>query len=531
MSLVRWWAVVMAIVIATPITTAARNSAGATVERRHDFAPGVAYTELRRPNLVAHVTRIAPDSGFTLRPVLAHDRVEGGGRQATSELCRRAGGVVCVNGDFAACPLCREPFGGVVVDGRVLRTPHHAHEQVTFTERGPTSAPLAWGGRLVAEHVWRSPLTGPVVGGADGQGMELRRERHIVPLAGLNVDPVGGGAVLYTPEWGPTTPSPSGHLEVVLATAGPVAPGAVGAEVGGQRDGGGPVPAGGAVVSANGEAAARLQALADAWRRSDATEKVLIVETALTLPALHSVGGHPVLLRDGHRQSWWQGDAKARGRHPRTLVGWSASGEVILVVADGRAPGHSDGLTLEEAADLLVSLGASDGVNLDGGGSSTFVGRCAAGPCVLNRPSDGRERLLPVALALVGAAASAQPIAPPAAPPLAPPAPPPPDDPASTAHVPEPEVAAAEAGTQPSTESVADDPDPESVAALTAPAAVRRGVVPDDRERSAPAGPLARRPAPGDNAPSRSDGTTALVVAALAAGVAAAALRRYLHQR
>ena len=41
-------------------------------------------------------------------------------------------------------------------------------------------------------------------------------------------------------------------------------------------------------------------------------------------------------------------------------------------------------MTLAEAADLLLALGATDGINLDGGGSTTFV----ADGNVLNTPSD-----------------------------------------------------------------------------------------------------------------------------------------------
>ena len=51
---------------------------------------------------------------------------------------------------------------------------------------------------------------------------------------------------------------------------------------------------------------------------------------------------------------------------------------------DGRQPGFSDGMTLGEAADLLIGLGATDAINLDGGGSTTFVVKGA----VANKPSD-----------------------------------------------------------------------------------------------------------------------------------------------
>lgn len=74
--------------------------------------------------------------------------------------------------------------------------------------------------------------------------------------------------------------------------------------------------------------------------------------------------------------------------HPRTAVGLDATGRrAWLVVVDGRQSGHSEGVTLAELAALLRALGASDGINLDGGGTSTLVVEEASGqPRVLNRP-------------------------------------------------------------------------------------------------------------------------------------------------
>jgi exopolysaccharide biosynthesis protein len=59
-------------------------------------------------------------------------------------------------------------------------------------------------------------------------------------------------------------------------------------------------------------------------------------------------------------------------------------------VIDGRRQGWSVGVTLEEAQDKLLEFKVRDAYNLDGGGSSTFYydGK------VLNRPSDGRERVV-----------------------------------------------------------------------------------------------------------------------------------------
>lgn len=85
--------------------------------------------------------------------------------------------------------------------------------------------------------------------------------------------------------------------------------------------------------------------------------------------------------------------ASLRARHPRTAAGLSRDRrELILVVVDGRQPGWSIGMTLTELGALLLRLGAHDAVNLDGGGSSSFLYRPATGPEVTNRPSDGSWR-------------------------------------------------------------------------------------------------------------------------------------------
>jgi hypothetical protein len=113
---------------------------------------------------------------------------------------------------------------------------------------------------------------------------------------------------------------------------------------------------------------------------------------------LESIGGSPILIRGGqiavtgqeHDPTGLITDA-----HPRTLVGWNAN-ERFLVVVDGRQPDYSVGLALPDAAKLLALVGATEGINLDGGGSSTLTIRGT----VVNRPSDrlvvrdGREQIV-----------------------------------------------------------------------------------------------------------------------------------------
>jgi phosphodiester glycosidase len=75
--------------------------------------------------------------------------------------------------------------------------------------------------------------------------------------------------------------------------------------------------------------------------------------------------------------------------HPRTAVGVSRDGRyLILLVIDGRQPGYSMGATMDEVADWLLRFGASEGLNLDGGGSTALVREAEGGHvAVLNRPS------------------------------------------------------------------------------------------------------------------------------------------------
>ncbi|MEU8875582.1 phosphodiester glycosidase family protein [Streptomyces javensis] len=60
-------------------------------------------------------------------------------------------------------------------------------------------------------------------------------------------------------------------------------------------------------------------------------------------------------------------------RQPRTMAGLDAKGRLILATVDGQQPGVSEGFTLEEAARFTRSLGASQDLNLDGGGSTAMA--------------------------------------------------------------------------------------------------------------------------------------------------------------
>ena len=75
-------------------------------------------------------------------------------------------------------------------------------------------------------------------------------------------------------------------------------------------------------------------------------------------------------------------------RHPRTAIGTDKSGDVYLVVVDGRSKGNAEGVTIAELTKICEWLGLSNAINLDGGSSSTMWGRDCG---VINYPSRNKK--------------------------------------------------------------------------------------------------------------------------------------------
>jgi hypothetical protein len=100
-----------------------------------------------------------------------------------------------------------------------------------------------------------------------------------------------------------------------------------------------------------------------------------------------AIGGSPVLIsNDTIRITAAEEliDVNNGGREPRTAIGYTASGRIILFVAEGRNAPASEGVTLAELAQIMKDLGCREALNLDGGGSTAMI----ANGTLVNRPSD-----------------------------------------------------------------------------------------------------------------------------------------------
>ena len=99
------------------------------------------------------------------------------------------------------------------------------------------------------------------------------------------------------------------------------------------------------------------------------------------------VGGVPQLIKNGRIDITWEQEKTTKAfvetRHPRTAVAKLKDGKFLMITVDGRSE-SSGGIGLQDLAEYLLSLGAVDAMNLDGGGSTTMFldGK------VVNHPSD-----------------------------------------------------------------------------------------------------------------------------------------------
>lgn len=311
---------------------------------------------LADPAQSVQVARVAPGAARFVA-VSSNDEVANQDVNAEypSAMCRRVGCYAGINADFSDA-WDRQPLGGVVSGGQLLRSPTPGRPQLSVGRDGRLSAgPLGWSGAV------------------SGNGRSLTIE-------GVNVSS-RPGTVLYTPAWGAHTPE-GADIELVVRSSGTI--GAIGAtttvEIKNSRSESGFIPADGAVLAASGSAAATLHEFAD--RALAGGNRFLELRLNTAIDVVESVGGDPVILRDGQPAFPDVDDSFTGARHPRSLVGWNPSGEVVLVAVDGRRP-EASGMTLAEAADLLLGLGATEGFGFDNA-AVTFV---AAGE-VRNLPVD-----------------------------------------------------------------------------------------------------------------------------------------------
>lgn len=349
------------------------------------LAPGVTLrqtiTQDPRPLVVTAIEADLQAPGVTLKCVPAQVRPNDNGplrrRETASTLASRVGALVAVNGAYFT--PAGDTVGLAVSDGELLSAPY------------PNRACAGWdaSGRALMDVVTMQATV--AAGGA------------VCQMSGINRQRKPGELVLYTPRFGATTNTDAAGSEAVITGVSlPFRPGRTIGTVSQVRSFAGacPIPSDGVVLSGSGPAGDFIRGL----KVGDSVEISVSLRGASGTSwsaVRQAVCGGPFLVRDGKLLV----DAAAEriaadvaiGRHPRTMLGVKPDGHVLLVAVDGRQSA-SAGLSLQEAAQLMMSLGATNAMNLDGGGSTSAAVR----GIVVNSPSGGKERPVANCLTLWG---------------------------------------------------------------------------------------------------------------------------------
>ncbi|MEA2462057.1 MAG: hypothetical protein QOH90_2234 [Actinomycetota bacterium] len=347
-----------------------------------EVAPGVEWTSITREVGPERINVLELDPAV-VHGVLSNGRVAG--RERVSTMGRRIGAVAGVNGGYF--DPSGDPVGVLAIDGALLSEPVDGRSALLLNAGSASVAPLRFRGSVTINGVTRLidgvERTRGLIPACGGRGGDVPTS---LPNAALTCTDASE-LVLLSPAYGARPPR-EGGVEAVLRDG-------MVARVRGP--GTGPVPRDGLLLTGTGDAARFLR---DAALPQSRTEVELTLSAAgrpldLTAQTL-VVGGGPRLVRAGRVavtarvEGFSPPQAPAfygtfvAARQPRTVAGVRPDGTILLVTVDGRRPGWSAGMTLPEAARLMLSLGARDALNLDGGGSSTMTVRGE----VVNRPSD-----------------------------------------------------------------------------------------------------------------------------------------------
>jgi exopolysaccharide biosynthesis protein len=316
-------------------------------------------------------------SPYAVKIDLANDAVDGG-RQTASTMCRTtAGCVAAVNGDFFDTTPSGQPdpgdeVGGIIQNCVLLHTPEIAHQQANLD------------GQSVSEGLnWSSTVN------VNGASVPITAINQELPMSYVKVHLPLAGTLLYTAPYALTTPSVTGWVTYEFTQVdGAASPTTINTsaelELVAQTATAVKVTSGDVDIAASaGSALATLQ-VGDT-----------VTMTTTSTGGCDNIGGHPILLDHGVVAPIDPADTYLVKPYARTVIGWTASGETVIMTVDGKD--GVTGATASQLVSMLQSLNVVTALDLDGGNSTTFYAKGR----VLNRPSQGKERPVSTGLLVI----------------------------------------------------------------------------------------------------------------------------------
>jgi len=320
-----------------------------TIEEEKELASGLNYTAIRKGKRAGPVNiselRLDANSDLRIDLALANDQISG--LESLDSMAKRYDAVAGINGGYFHYQ--GNPLGLFMKDQMLITMPTANRSAFIKTPNNLYS-----------------------INTLNYQGAEvtLGSLGESIPIDRMNRSRGTGEVVVYTREYGDrtgtreTAPDFLKHTEVTVENG----------RVTNIQTGNSRIPRDGYVVSIHGDFVYEAGIDVDQLRVGDQANLVWNffnwnsnnIELALGAgPRIASRGN--VDIRSVEEQiagniSW--------GRAPRTAVGITSGGDLLLTTVDGRQPSVSIGMTLEELAKFKISRGARDALNLDGGGST-----------------------------------------------------------------------------------------------------------------------------------------------------------------
>lgn len=289
------------------------------------------------------------------------------GTEATSSIAARHHAIAAINAGFFRLDksaFLGDPEGILQIDGKLLSEPRGERIQLMIDNGRPGTDVFI--GRLSLQE-------------------SIKLGKDTLEITGVNRERKADDLVMYTPEFGPTTLTNSDGVEVVVSRlkVASVSKG-LGNTV---------IPADGFVLSASGKYSDLLIAAAAKNERATYIRHASNVPDGVRSDPMSYpsnwdiVAGVPQLIKNGRIEITWEQEKTSKTfvetRHPRTAVAKLKDGKFLMITVDGRTE-SSGGIGLQDLAEYLLSLGATDAMNLDGGGSTTMY----LNGKIVNHPSD-----------------------------------------------------------------------------------------------------------------------------------------------
>lgn len=337
-----------------------------------------------------HVVEIKSDIA-TLQPSLVQPK-QGNGKANLEQMLTNLDSVVAINGGFFTMDrkdgFEGDPSGTLLVDNVLLSEPTTSRSVLWFGDKlsqGMTILPSSEIEELAIN--WSDGTTLPIQG--------INRELGLLRNCG-KFNPADTRTKVQLPKHDVTC---GYDHDLVLYTSTSIVPEAQRPHL---------IKLGNYWLNAKGQAKAQLQhKLKTTKFESFNFAAVLqnIQQKAGIRGSINGISGAPLLLKDnqlafrGELEGWPIQPTTSKEHNqmfhswfslnnPRTAIGISEQGNILLFVVDGRQPGIASGMAISELAQMLQAAGAKQALNLDGGGSSTLF---IKGKLINMAPSPLRE--------------------------------------------------------------------------------------------------------------------------------------------